>query len=236
MKREIYMLMVAAGLLLAVACRKSTPAAPPKSTSDSARLMILLTSPYLPVLDFFLAYTDTFKINKGPLGYPGMRQYVSVPSGIQYFYVYLSGTYAGIAVSQPYDIKPGASYTLMNPTTLDNFGFGRKFVQDDLSLPPDGYARVRVIQGATYGGPLDIIIHDGDTLARGANYNDVTAFLPVKAGGYTFDVRDSQSPYIFKTSLQATLEAGKNYTLLGKTILVADTSRIVVGMDLIENN
>ena len=211
------------------------PAAPPKSTTDSARLMILLTSPYLPALDFFLAYTDTFKINKGPLGYPGMRQYVSVPPGIQYFYVYLSGTYAGISVSQPYDLKPGASYTLMNPTTHDNFGF-QKFMQDDLSLPTDGYARVRVIQGATYGGPLDIFIHGGDTLAKGVSYNGVTTFLPVKAGSYTFDVRDSQSPYVFKTSLQATLEAGKSYTLLGKTVPVADTSRIVVGLDLINNN
>lgn len=219
-------------LLLAAACHKSPPAPPSKPAMDSAKVMVLLTSPYLPALDMYLVNRDTFKLNTGPLAYPGVRRYVSVPAGLQWLYIYLAGTYSGMHTLQPYNLLSGGSYTVLNPYDYGSLNI----VQDDLSAPPEGYARVRVIQGATYGGTLNVIASSGDTLAKRMNYKDVTAFMSIRAGNYTFDVKDGASLYVFRTSLQATLKAGKTYTLLGKTIAVADTSRIVVGLDLINNN
>lgn len=229
MKRLLWHLLLAVCLIPGAACRKT--AAKPSAGSEAAdsRMMVLETSPYWPAVDLYLVNLDTFRINDGPFTYPGMRQYVTVPSGRRWWFVNISGAFSGSQSGAPLILKAGASYTLFNPIDVG------LLIEDDLSLPPDGYARVRVIQGATYGAALDFLIQGGDTLAKGVSFKAVTDFRLVKAGDHTIQVRDSQSPYAFKTSLQTTLQSGKNYTLLGKTMPVADTSRIIVGVDLIEN-
>jgi hypothetical protein len=225
-------IVIAAVILVMVACRKSPATAPSVPPNTSVRIMVLQPSPYEPAVDLFSVSADTFKINTTPVAYPGMRSYMPAPSGIRWLYVRESESFA-VFHTGPVNFKPGASYTIQSayyplyPPSPH---------EDDLSLPPDGYARIRVIQGAIYGRLLDCLARDGDTLAKRLNYLDIADFKPVKAGSYTFDLRDSDTPNTYKTSLQATLEAGKIYTILAKTLPVPDTSRIVVGMDLINNN
>jgi hypothetical protein len=191
--------------------------------------MVILPSPYSPAFDIRTVWADTFQVNKEPLVYPGLLQYASVPSGNRVLFAPLSGTWAvplnGGGLTTYF--RPGASYTYIQQSYT--------LTEDDLTLPAAGYAKVRVLQAASYAKRLDCIIHNGDTLVKAAAPWVCTDFVPVKAGDYQLDLLDSDAPHTFKTSLQTRLNAGKIYTLLAVGLPVADTSRVVIGAKLITN-
>jgi len=215
-------------LVCAAACSKEAPQTAPPLPLTS-RLMVILADPYGQAMDFRAVYADTFRINKQPVTYPGLLQYTSVPSGTRWLFAQLSGTSAGSLFPPGYYFKPGVSYTYV---------WSKQYnarIEDDLTMPAAGYANLRVLQVAGYSRKIDCIIHNGDTLSKGMKYLFPTGFMPVKAGSYQLDLRDSEAPHTYKISLQTRLEAGRIYTLLVTGIPAADTSRVLMGAQLIIN-
>jgi len=208
------------------ACSKEAPGTAPQPKATS-RLMMVHPSPYAPALDIRSVFTDTFLVNKQPVIYPGLLEYAHVPAGNRWMFVQQSGTpISSFGVGLYF--KPGASYTYV---------FQRQLLyEDDLTPPADGYARIRVLNNCSYIRPLDCIIRNGDTLAKAIAYCRLTNFQAVRAGACQLDIQDTDASHAYKTGLQTTLDAGKIYTLMITTVPVADTSRILVGTQLIANN
>ena len=200
--------------------------------------MLLQPNPYLQPLDLISVYLDTAKLNASPISWPGATSYMNMPSGNRYIFITVAGTQAAY-IDQNYYFKPGSSYTIYN---VDYFGYSAKgpaLVEDDLSDPVDGYAKIRLIQGADFNHRFDWVIHDGDTLVKGIGYRDqygdTTNFRQVKAGSYVFDLFDYDAPYTYEASLQATLEPGRIYTILSLLRPTADSVLASIGMKLFTN-
>jgi hypothetical protein len=225
-------------LTLTGACRKSTPAVPP-AAQDSAHFMLLQPNPYLPLLDIYSVYMDTAKLNRSPIAYPGTSVYGNTPSGTRYLFCGPSGTLAQYFSIFKY-FKPGAYYTFYSVDMMFSIGTPNlAFVEDDLSAPAAGYAKIRMIQGVDFNHRLNWIIHGGDTLGRGLGYrdqySDTTSFRQIPAGGYLFDLNDYDAPNTFRASLQTTLEAGKIYTLFSKMLPAPDSLQVNIQLQLIHN-
>ncbi len=63
-----------------------------------------------------------------------------------------------------------------------------KVVTDNLSTPPSGKSRVRLIQGATDPSTVDVRAVMGPVLARDAQYGSVTGYANVPQGRWTLNV------------------------------------------------
>jgi Domain of unknown function (DUF4397) len=211
-------------LTMVGACRKSTPDEPVEA-SPNARVMFLQPNPYFPAMDLYSAYVDTFKVNTSPVSWPGALTYMTAPSGVRLFTCNKTGTTVSY-LQVNYYFHPDSSYTIVNQTGI---------IKDDLSAPADGYAKVRLIQGAIYVHNMNWMVHGGDTLAKGIGYGNVIDFRPIKAGDYVFDLHDFDAPYSFDASLQVTLEAGRIYTILALMEPTADSVALKIGMKLFTN-
>lgn len=244
-----------AGLMIlsGTACKKTGVEAPPAPGVPPARLMILQPNPYLHDMDMYSVYMDTPRLNAQPIVWPGLMQYVNAPSGNRWLTATLADQYAQYYM-WPFYFRPGASYTVYSADQIRAGGSNFAFVEDDLSDPAPGYAKIRMIQGCrgssvTDAGrdiTVDWMIHNGGTLAKRLGYRsnyepsqpgykrDTTSFRQLPVGDYWFDVKNSDAPNTFRASLQGTLKPGGVYTLFSYGIMQEDRS-LIMGLTLIQN-
>lgn len=245
--------LLAGGMVLSgTACKKSGMEALPAPGTPSARLMILQPNPYLPTsIDMYSVYMDTARINAEPVAWPGLMQYITAPSGNRWISAMAGGTFTRY-YTYPFYFKPGSSYTIYSVDMIKTSYSNYAFVEDDLSDPVPGNAKIRVIQGCPNGNfqgievPVDWMIHNGDTLAKKIGYRsiydptndryraDTTSFRQLKAGDYWFDIKNSNAPYDFRATLQAALKPGGIYTILAAGVMQQDRS-LKMGLTLIQN-
>ena len=240
--------LLAAAMVVMPACKKEGLAQPPAADTTAAQLMILQPNPFQRPVDLYSVYMDTAKLNAAPVAWPGLTRYVKAPSGNRWLFGMLAGTFANYFY-YPFYFKPGASYTIYSITSLSIGPNKYAFIEDDLSAPRAGYAKIRMIQGRSLlapntDGPFDYIVQGGDTLAKKLGYRnaplpdnawpDTTSFRQLPAGDYRFEVKNSLAPYIYQTSLQATLQPGGIYTLITTGLAQPDSS-LKTGIMLIQN-
>ena len=98
----------------------------------------------------------------------------------------------------------GKAYTVVD---LDKSG---KVLEDDLSLPPAGLARVRVVDAAPKATELDLV-RDGTALVRGATYGSATAYSTVAANTKSMQVVPRGTD---PAGVDGTIEPGGIYTVI----------------------
>jgi hypothetical protein len=126
-------------------------------------------------------------------GYAGGSRTLSVPPGVAPTagdYVPLApGLYvvmvrAGLPVSPllTLRVQPGAAYTvgvLVHAGTVQAV-----LVHDDLTAPPPGSGRVRLVVAAAAASPDAVTLASGPTLANAAPFGTVTGYHTVRAGSW----------------------------------------------------
>jgi len=182
--------------------------------ADSTVLRLAHLSPDTPEVDVYVASVadpDTSMVVLRGVGYGVLSEYQSLPGG-QYT---VSMRPAGAAesttpvIATTLDAAAGSAYTVAGVGTFADLGL--TVLTDDLSLPPDGQARARVIQAAASNPTLDISVQGGATLGRDVDFASTTPYTDVGAGQWVLQVFGDNRAL---AELPITVDAGSVYSIL----------------------
>jgi hypothetical protein len=176
------------------------------SAAPDVQLRVAHFSPDTPPMDVYATGFDGKEQLVLPkLGYGQVSEYMPLTAGLYAFSMRPAGSPATdeavLRVSA--DLAARTSYTFA--------AFGRQaelntdLLTDDLSAPPAGQGRVRLIQAAIDAGPVDVSAAGGPLLARGADLGEVGNYTPVPAGPWTITADGASADPIAEN---LTVEAG----------------------------
>jgi hypothetical protein len=203
-------------LLCAGLCALGLPAATaatPVAGSDAGLVRMMHLSPDTPSVD---AYIDSVSSPGTGVVLPGVSYgdvsaYQRVPAGTYT----VSARGAGADPSTPPVLATTITVTAGTATTIAGVGYfaqlGFAVLPDDLTLPPSGQSRARVINAAATGSPLDLSLAGDTTLARGLAFAANSDYVDVPGGSGTLTVAPGSGA---ASDLPVDLAAGSVYTVL----------------------
>lgn len=184
------------------------------AAADSTFLRLAHLSPDTPEVDVYVASAadpGTSMVVLRGVAYGTLSDYQVLPGG-QYT---VSMRPAGAEPSTPpviattLDATSGSAYTVAGVGSFADLGL--TVLIDDLTLPPAGQGRARVIQAAASQSQLDIAVQGGQSLGRGVEFATTTPYSNVVAGQWVLQVAtDNQT----LAELPVTVEAGSVYSIL----------------------
>ena len=195
--------------LSAVPAASAAPAPP----ADTGLVRMMHLSPDTPSVD---AYIDSVSapgtgVVLPAVSYGDVSPYQSLPAGTYT----VSARAAGADPASPPALATTVTVTGGTATTIAGVGrfadLSFAVLPDDLSLPPAGQSRARVINAAATGSPLDLALAGGSTLARGVPFADSTDYVDVPGGAGTLTVTGTG---VSQADLPVDLAAGSVYTVL----------------------
>ncbi|MCZ2823979.1 MULTISPECIES: DUF4397 domain-containing protein [unclassified Modestobacter] len=191
-------------------------AAAPAEETGLVRMMHL--SPDTPSIDAFIDHASIDSVSAPgaqvllpALGYGDVSAYQRVPAGSYT----VSARAAGADPASPpvlataVTVAPGTATTVAAVGRFADLGLAVR--TDDLTLPPAGAARVRVVNAAATGSPLDVALGGGTVLAADLAFADSTEPVDVPGGARTLLVTDSGGTPV---ELSVDLAAGSVHTVL----------------------
>jgi len=111
-------------------------------------------------------------------------------------------------ISATLDAVEGGAYTVAGLGAFADLAL--RVLNDDISLPPAGQARMRVVNAAPLAGVLSIH-RDAAPVIENAAFGDASSYTTVPSGPATLTVAPAGTA---STTLPVTLEAGGVYTVL----------------------
>jgi Domain of unknown function (DUF4397) len=196
--------IVAAGLVTLAALAAAPIAAPaggaapgPAPTAAGSTIRVAHFSPDTPPMDVYAAGFDgreTLVLPK--LGFGQVSAYMALPGGTYAFSMRPAGAppTSGAALRVSATLDDGVAYTFA--------AFGRSrsletdLVTDDLSAPPAGQARVRLIQAAGDSGKVDVSAGSAPLVAHDAGLGSVGSYTPVTAGSIMVTASADEAPRV----------------------------------------
>jgi hypothetical protein len=205
--RAVLITLLVAGLS---ALGLAPAAAAPAAGTGLVRMMHL--SPDTPSVD---AYIDSVsdpsaKVVLPAVSYGDVSPYQTVPAGTYTVSARAAGAdpasppVLGITVT----VEPGTATTIAGVGYFADLGFA--VLSDDLSLPPAGQSRARVINAAGTAATLDLSLQDKGQLASGLGFAENTDYVDVPGGPARLSVSGGPAP----ADLPVDLSAGSVYTVL----------------------
>jgi Domain of unknown function (DUF4397) len=176
------------------------------SAAPDVQLRVAHFSPDTPPMDVYATGFDGKEQLVLPkLGYGQVSEYLPLTAGLYAFSMRPAGSPATdeavLRVSA--DLAAKTSYTFA--------AFGRQaelntdLLTDDLSAPPAGQGRVRLIQAAIDAGPVDVSASGGPLLAQRAALGSVGNYMAVPAGSWTITAEGESADPVAQN---LTVEAG----------------------------
>jgi Domain of unknown function (DUF4397) len=163
--------------------------APVGSAQAGSRIRLAHFSPDAPVMDVYLVGFDgeEKRVLNG-LGFGQVSDYTTLAPGN---YTFLLRRVGSPVDSDPWvtasaELEDGSAYTFaaMGPRT----DVTQVLVADDLTPPPAGQAKVRLIQASTSAGEVDVSAGGGWVLAEAAAFGSTTQYAAIAAGPQTIEV------------------------------------------------
>lgn len=182
------------------------PATPRIELADSrAKLRAVHASPNAPNVDILL---DNAVVAPN-VAFKSVFGFADVPSGARNVKVNAAGTATTVINVTP-TLAAGRAYTAYAVGFLANIE--ALLVEDNLTLPASGVAKIRVIHGSPDAPNVDVLANDNRVLTN-VPFKAASDYLTVPAGTYTFKVNVTGTA---TTATQATvnLAGGKIYTAL----------------------
>jgi hypothetical protein len=185
-------------------------------------------SPDTPNVDVYLSAVGGGSPQVFPgVGYGVASEYLSVPVGT--YAVAMRG--AGAPASDPpvlttnVTVDSGKAYTVAGVGKHADLGL--RVINDDLSAPPSGKAKIRIIQASVRAPVLTVSIAGGESIASGVSFATTTDYLEVRPGKFTLNVQGANSGPA--ATLSVHLNAGEVYSLL---VLDAKTTGLTAELKL----
>jgi uncharacterized protein DUF4397 len=172
-------------------------------------------SPDTPEVDVYLAKVgdSSFAQQVFPgVGYGIMSKYLPLPVGIYAVAMRQHGAPASDppVLTTQVTVEAGNAYTVAGVGKFADLGL--KVLDDDLSRPAEGRAKVRVIQASVTAPVLDVSLANGTPIATGVQFATTTPYQVVSPGSWTLRLTPAGSSTA--RTVSANLGAGSVYSLL----------------------
>jgi hypothetical protein len=200
-------------VLVSIVVPLLSAAAPAAAAGSVGYVRLAHLSPDTPDVDVYLSAVTGGTPQRFPgVGYGTVSNYLTVPTGTYA----VSMRTAGAPASDPpvlttnVTVDDGKAYTVAGVGKHADLGL--KVIEDDLSLPPAGKAKVRIVQASVRAPVMTVSIAGGTTIADNIAFATTTDYLAVAPGHWTLEAQGAGgSP---SSTLTATLAAGNVYSLI----------------------
>lgn len=203
--------------LLFSSCLKDSmlgPSSGPNSESIISGLSVIHASPDAPAFDFVLNGEPIFPSNRSFTKY---IPYSLLFAGKYQARFYVHDTYTNAFYTSDITLAKGKYHSLFlaglkvdSLTTL--------LLEDDLTRPKEGNAKLRFVNLSPDAGALDFSIVEDSLFASKKNFKGYTAFYEIKAGEYTGRFKSSEGKPVHYDFI-LNLENGKTYTVWAKGLI-----------------
>jgi hypothetical protein len=208
--------LAAFGAAVVVALGLSALATTPAGAAGTVGFVRLAhLSPDTPDVDVYLdSLPGTPKVSqvfKG-VGYGDVSKYLSLPTGTYTVAMRVSGAAATTppVLSTQVTVGSGGAYTVAGVGKHADLGL--RVLNDDLTLPAAGKAKVRIVQASVRAPVMTVSIAGGPVVADSIAFATTTDYLDVPPGHWTLKAQGAGgSP---SSTLTATLAAGNVYSLI----------------------
>ena len=178
----------------------------PVAAQNEAFVRVVHASPDAPNVDVWVdgetVLTD--------VPFTAVSDYLALPAGTYNVQVTATGSTDPV-IDADLTLEAGTSYTVAATGLLADI---TATVLTDDRMPADGQAKLRVFHASPSApAEVDVAVTDGPILVEALAYPEATGYLTVDAGTYPLEIRAAGSPDA-ALSLEATLEAGQNYTAI----------------------
>lgn len=151
--------------------------------SQNAFVRILHASPNAPAVDI---YVNDKLFVKG-IRYKGFSKYYSVPAGTYSVKAYPAGQRVNPVLSTTVTISTNTIQTIAAIGTLPNISIQSIPEPKQQIIPSKAY--VRFVHLSPNAPRVDVGVAGGAALFKNVGYKEVTSYIPVDSGFYTFEVR-----------------------------------------------
>ncbi|MBA2390242.1 MAG: DUF4397 domain-containing protein [Geodermatophilaceae bacterium] len=183
------------------------------SAATGSYLRLAHLSPDTPEVDVYVvsAADPQDRIVLEGVGYGTLSEYQSVAGGTYTVSMRPAGADDSTppVISTTLTADEGNAYTVAGVGSFNDLGL--TVLSDDLTLPPAGQSRVRVIQASASQPALDIGVDGGPTLGQDVPFATTTDYETVPAGEWTLRVDGGSG---LATTLPITVNAGAVYSVL----------------------
>jgi hypothetical protein len=178
----------------------------PVAAQDEAFVRVVHGSPDAPNVDVWVDGTTVLT----DVPFTAVSDYLSVPAGAHNVQVTATGSTDPV-IDADLTLEAGTSYTVAATGMLAEI---TATVLTDDRVPADGQSKLRVFHASPSAPPaVDVAVTDGPVLVEGLAYPEATGYLTVDPGDYALEIRAAGETEA-ALSLNATLEAGQNYTAI----------------------
>lgn len=197
-------------LTAVIAAATVTLAVPAQAAPADAVIRAAHFSPTTPGVDVYLSAFrgPSSKVWLSGVSYGAVSPYQRLTPGLYTVSMRPAGAPASTkpVLTWTLDAKSGQAYTVAG-VGADTSVRG-VVIKDDLSTPPAGKGRVRVIQAASRAPVATVTAQSGPVIARNAAFATTTGYATVPAGTWNLTaVSDQGSPQV-KTSTAVAVRAG----------------------------
>ncbi|GAB3941548.1 DUF4397 domain-containing protein [Micromonospora vulcania] len=209
-------LLASAGVLLLgtalTAAGTPLPASAAAGADTVGYVRLAHLSPDTPEVDVYLAAPDSTKpkVFHG-VGYGVVSDYLELAPG-RYA---VAMRQAGAPASDPPVLTTEVAVTSGDAYTVAGVGrhadLGLRVLNDDLSAPAQGRAKVRVVQASVRTPVLDVAAAQGPTIADGVQFATTTEYQQVEPGSWRLRLTGAGGP---STEAEVRLTDGAVYSLL----------------------
>jgi Domain of unknown function (DUF4397) len=178
----------------------------PVAAQDEAFVRVVHASPDAPNVDVWVdgetVLTD--------VPFTAVSDYLTLPAGTYNVQVTATGS-TNAVIDADLTLAAGTSYTVAATGLLADI---TATVLTDDRVPADGQAKLRIFHASPSApAEVDVAVTDGPILVEALAYPEATGYLTVDAATYPLEIRAAGDAAAV-LSLEATLEAGQNYTAI----------------------
>jgi hypothetical protein len=196
--RRALSLVAGAALTIAVAI--------PAAAQSDAFVRVVHASPDAPNVDVWVDGSQALS----DVPFTAVSDYLSLPAGEHNVQVTATGGTDPV-IDADLTLEAGSSYTVAATGLLADIS---ATVLVDDRAPVGDQSKLRVFHASPGAPPaVDVVVTDGPVLVEGLSYPDATEYLTVDPGTYSLEIRAAGESDA-ALSLEATLEAGQNYTAI----------------------
>lgn len=179
-------------------------------TNSYSAITFFNASPSFATYDI---YVNDAKANSTAIPFGGAIAYAQLVSGTYNIKYTISGRPESL-LTKSISLSPSVyySYFLINQSAnLDAL-----LVTDDFSATSTTNAYVRFINLSPDSPAQDLVVNGGATITTNKAYKATSAFSPLAAGKYSFDIKETSGATVKAALTDVTLTAGTYYTIISR--------------------
>lgn len=204
---------------------------PTAAAASGAMVRVIHASPDAPGVDI---YINGDKVMTNLMFKEGTK-YAALAAGTYRVQVFATGTGPGgtAVIDANLPVQDGKAYTVLAVNKVANIAAW--VLNDDLTPPAAGKTHIRVIHASPDAPAVDVGVKDGPVPVKNLAFKAASAYLPVDAGNYTFQIFPAGTTQAVLTTDPLALAAGtiNDFVAVG---LVGDKSLSVIAFTTVASS